>query len=435
MKILIADHDLYTRQNLKKILTKQEFQIAEAKNSDEVICIIKAFKPDAIILNTDIEPINGFTLCKKILRSNHKIKIIFVSKKEDEITVSKSYEAGAIKIFSKPFQLNAITQVFLELGHNYTAWNKDDMFIDSLEDIDIEEKNISTEKTELENVEPINLKNLSFSLESSHSIITQKNDLEIDLKREDISPNISNPPTNRTSVTLIEDDEFEEVEVIFPLNKSSISANPIQKENISSDRDSSLDNSANTQNQFNALEEIQKSNTPNGIPVNVSFSLSQKNIDNLDNQESLTTETLINKEEDIDKQDVYFEKIKNIPLNTEENDKFSFSLNKEFTQVKTIIQTPERANDRTIINYNLNLLDNEPTDNKENETSLLDKTNFEDKKDIIDETIPRDLSIRPPRKNLLVQKNENVDDIIINPSENENTPKTKKGFLNKFFKK
>ena len=470
MKILIADDDVHTREVLKNFLTSKGFEVSEARSSDELNKTINGFKPDGLVLNTDLKPTNGFDLCKKILKVNPNIKVIFVTKQEDEITKAKSIEAGAMSLFSKPFQVNIITQLFLTVGLDYSAWETDVSIHIDLEDVDLDEntsKYIPIEATDLSKVSfdlSASPKHKNHSSNSASPILKEKlneqplpsieiketpiqNHIEERKVEKNIEQNTEIKMPNKASHNIDDDDEFEETDIVIVFDEKPVnhvnekpldptptiekpSYEPIQKtsENLSStllekDQESTLilKEESHLEEPKELLEESKEPLFEQEESFSFNLEKPQKKshepqlnelkekdtiIFNLDkpHQEEPKTE----KTKEPEKNSIR-EEMPNISINLNQKDKFSFSLEKENANTVHVISEP-------------------------NKTLYPSEKKQEEKEPEIMPLKEEVFSIKPPRKNLIVQTHENIDDIIINPTEQPIEEK-KKGFFHNLFKR
>ena len=81
IRIIIADDHAQVRKTWKMLLQtdNQVIVIAECSSGEEVIQSAKDLKPDVILMDINMSPINGFDATKEIIQSQPEIKIIGVS--------------------------------------------------------------------------------------------------------------------------------------------------------------------------------------------------------------------------------------------------------------------------------------------------------------------------------------------------------------------
>lgn len=117
IRIIIADDHVQVRNTWKMILQtdSQVNVIAECSSGEEVINSALDLKPDVILMDINMSPVNGFEATKEILKSQPHIKIIGVSINNQPSYARHMMEQGAkgyvTKNSSKEEMLMAIREV------------------------------------------------------------------------------------------------------------------------------------------------------------------------------------------------------------------------------------------------------------------------------------------------------------------------------------
>ena len=119
-KILIVDDQLEVRELVEVTMRVGDYQILKAKSGEEAIEIVKAEKPDLIILDIMMPGGMDGLEATRILKNDPETKdckIIMLTAKGQEIDREKGIEAGADDYFIKPFSpLELIKKVEEFLG-------------------------------------------------------------------------------------------------------------------------------------------------------------------------------------------------------------------------------------------------------------------------------------------------------------------------------
>ena len=105
-KILIVEDEPQINRLIELVLISDGFyNIKKAFDGLEALDMIKADKPDLILLDIMLPEIDGYELCKKIKEDEYlkSIKVIKKKKKKMEEDVLEGFESGAIDYISKPF--------------------------------------------------------------------------------------------------------------------------------------------------------------------------------------------------------------------------------------------------------------------------------------------------------------------------------------------
>ncbi len=105
-KILIAEDEPQINRLIELVLESGGYyKIQKAFNGKEALELIKADKPDLVLMDIMMPEMDGFELCKKIKSTPalNSIQIIMLTACKMEEDVIKSFESGAIDYISKPF--------------------------------------------------------------------------------------------------------------------------------------------------------------------------------------------------------------------------------------------------------------------------------------------------------------------------------------------
>ena len=105
-KILIVDDQLEVRELVEVTMRVGDYQILQAKSGEEAIEIVKAEKPDLIIMDVMMPGgIDGLEATRMLKHDpeTKDCKIIMLTAKGQEIDREKGIEAGADDYFVKPF--------------------------------------------------------------------------------------------------------------------------------------------------------------------------------------------------------------------------------------------------------------------------------------------------------------------------------------------
>lgn len=97
IKILIADdHDLI-RQGLRTVLDYENdlTVVGEAKNGEEVITMVKLYKPDILLMDMNMPILSGLEVLKAIKKDALEVKVLFLTVEDDRQTLIKAIEIGA----------------------------------------------------------------------------------------------------------------------------------------------------------------------------------------------------------------------------------------------------------------------------------------------------------------------------------------------------
>jgi len=120
IRIYIADDHAILRDGLKMILLRNDkFEIAgEAGDGKTALEEIEKLKPDIVILDISMPVMTGLEVTRQIKKYNNKIKVIVLSRHDNEIHIKQALQNGAngyiLKDYAADELIRAITEVMNE---------------------------------------------------------------------------------------------------------------------------------------------------------------------------------------------------------------------------------------------------------------------------------------------------------------------------------
>lgn len=118
--ILIVEDSSVNGKLCERLLNKSGYDTAICTDGESAIEFVNTNSPDLILLDIVMPGIDGYEFCK-VMKNNPKIKhtpIIFLSAMNDEQSIIKGFENGAVDYITKPFrhqELLARTKTHVEL--------------------------------------------------------------------------------------------------------------------------------------------------------------------------------------------------------------------------------------------------------------------------------------------------------------------------------
>lgn len=115
--VLIIDDEVVMRNAIKRIFEKDNFKVLGAKDADEFAKIMEETTPDVILIDVGLPWVNGLELCS--LLKNHAVlkdvPVAIISGNKTEEDIRMGYEAGADHYITKPFEVDDLYRVVIEL--------------------------------------------------------------------------------------------------------------------------------------------------------------------------------------------------------------------------------------------------------------------------------------------------------------------------------
>lgn len=110
--VLIVDDEPFIRMILRHFLEREGYQIAEAQNGIEAINVFKQLQPDIVLLDALMPDMDGFECCTQLelLDHNKHTPILMITGLEDQESVDRAFEVGAMDYITKPVHWPVLRQ-------------------------------------------------------------------------------------------------------------------------------------------------------------------------------------------------------------------------------------------------------------------------------------------------------------------------------------
>lgn len=104
IRILLVEDDIFLREGLSEMLTKEGYDVTVAENFITANEKIREHF-HLIILDIMLPDGNGLELCQEIRKADNNTPILFLTACDDEIQIVRGLDAGADDYVTKPFRL------------------------------------------------------------------------------------------------------------------------------------------------------------------------------------------------------------------------------------------------------------------------------------------------------------------------------------------
>ncbi|MDZ8107647.1 MAG: PleD family two-component system response regulator [Nostoc sp. DedQUE12a] len=110
--VLIVDDEPFIRMILRNFLEREAYQIVEARNGIEALTIYNQVHPDIVLLDAIMPDMDGFECCTQlqILDCSKHIPVLMITGLEDEESVDRAFEVGAMDYITKPIHWPVLRQ-------------------------------------------------------------------------------------------------------------------------------------------------------------------------------------------------------------------------------------------------------------------------------------------------------------------------------------
>lgn len=110
MKILVVDDATFMRNILKNILTRNGYEVVEAKNGLELLQVYQEQRPDLVTLDITMPEMNGLTALKKLREIDPSAKVVMCSAMGQQAMVMEAIQNGAKDFLVKPFNAERVLE-------------------------------------------------------------------------------------------------------------------------------------------------------------------------------------------------------------------------------------------------------------------------------------------------------------------------------------
>lgn len=110
-RVLVVDDDAAIRLVCKTTLHLDGCEVIEAANGQEALELALEQAPDLVLLDISMPVLDGFGLAAA-LRENERtrrVPLVFLSGETDPLLKAKVRDAGALHLFTKPFDPGAVS--------------------------------------------------------------------------------------------------------------------------------------------------------------------------------------------------------------------------------------------------------------------------------------------------------------------------------------
>jgi two-component system, NarL family, invasion response regulator UvrY len=122
IKVVIVDDHRMVRETWKMILDKHDRirVIAECGSGEEAIRAAANLKPDVMLMDINMSPVNGLEATKEIMKLNPEAKIIGVSVNDQPMYAKNMMQLGAKGYMTKNSSMSEMVQAIIEVNDGNT---------------------------------------------------------------------------------------------------------------------------------------------------------------------------------------------------------------------------------------------------------------------------------------------------------------------------
>jgi DNA-binding response OmpR family regulator len=105
-RVLIVEDELENRTLLRKLLTREGYEVGEAGTGLEALHKTIEEQPALVLLDVNMPEMDGFDVCRQLKRNARTtgIPIIFLTAMASSQDIVRGFEVGGVDYITKPFQ-------------------------------------------------------------------------------------------------------------------------------------------------------------------------------------------------------------------------------------------------------------------------------------------------------------------------------------------
>ncbi|OQY55783.1 MAG: hypothetical protein DRR08_13430 [Candidatus Parabeggiatoa sp. nov. 2] len=102
--VLIVDDDMFMRGMLKNLLERQGYRVVVAAEGAKAVEEFQRSRPDLVLMDAVMPVMDGFMACAELkkLKLGADVPVIMITSLDDEASVDKAFEVGAVEYITKP---------------------------------------------------------------------------------------------------------------------------------------------------------------------------------------------------------------------------------------------------------------------------------------------------------------------------------------------
>jgi twitching motility two-component system response regulator PilG len=116
-RVLLVDDDKIIRIKASKMLEQCGCEVKTAEDGWDAVTQLEDVKPDLILLDITMEPLDGFKTLTLIRASKGEFRdtpVVMLSSHDDVFTMGKSKDRGCSAYLEKPLEMEALQHVLRE---------------------------------------------------------------------------------------------------------------------------------------------------------------------------------------------------------------------------------------------------------------------------------------------------------------------------------
>ncbi|MBD2446543.1 PleD family two-component system response regulator [Nostoc sp. FACHB-152] len=137
--VLIVDDERLNRIQLRLFVEGAGYQTVEAQNGKEALTVFGQLHPDIVLLDAMMPEMDGFECCRQLqsLDFSKYIPVLMITGLDDQESVDRAFEAGAIDYVTKPIHWPVLLQRIKRLIHQSQLQQQQELLTQELQKLAI----------------------------------------------------------------------------------------------------------------------------------------------------------------------------------------------------------------------------------------------------------------------------------------------------------
>lgn len=115
-RLLIVDDEVDVREFAANFFRKRKIDCLTASSGEEALGLLEKNRPDLVLLDIKMAGVDGVETLRRIKKLDASLKVIMVTgrKPEEEGSLQKCRELGALAYVHKPLQLDELERIVMK---------------------------------------------------------------------------------------------------------------------------------------------------------------------------------------------------------------------------------------------------------------------------------------------------------------------------------
>lgn len=114
-KLLVVDDEGDVRDFFTNFFSRRDIEVLAVPNAEEAIKMVDSQRPRAILLDINLEGMDGIETLRRIKELDKQVKVIMVTGRDDDEAKQETKRLGAYGFIHKPIELDEVEKIVMKL--------------------------------------------------------------------------------------------------------------------------------------------------------------------------------------------------------------------------------------------------------------------------------------------------------------------------------